>query len=213
MEHRAVRLNSYALRTYVKEGSSVYFVPLETAEKASLETKLQDIRMNFVWNTGRCGSTLMHKLLMNVGVGSFSEPHYLDQLNKISRGEYKQFSATKEMSSRILRACWYLDIVLARRNLYKDTKIFSLNPKGMCDGLIELVTSWDTAFPIKHCFMYRACHQVVESFGSIKGGSITPFGATFPLWVADKMAPYYPVAPTMLSKNKTFECSLKDRAE
>ena len=33
-----------------------------------------------VWNTGRCGSTLLGKALLATGAASISEPHWCDQL-------------------------------------------------------------------------------------------------------------------------------------
>ena len=70
-------------------------------------------------------------------------------------------------TKRLFRACWLLDVALARRNIFKDTKIFSLNPKAFGQGLIDSALSVESKIQTTHMFMYRAPQKVVESFGSI----------------------------------------------
>ena len=55
-------------------------------------------RVSFVWNTGRCGSTLLHKATTNLGAVSLSEPHWLDQL-MVAYPRAQEFAAAKRDSA------------------------------------------------------------------------------------------------------------------
>eukprot|EP00904_Undaria_pinnatifida_P001361 jgi/Undpi1/11225/HiC_scaffold_30.g13523.m1 len=74
------------VRRLAETGSMVYVARLDAVEEMpgfvpahKLSSCLQS-RFSFVWNTGRCGSTLMHKMLQKLGVLSFSEPYWLDNI-------------------------------------------------------------------------------------------------------------------------------------
>ena len=158
------------IRKLLREGSSVFFVPLSAVEEAKLGQPLKDgrIAMNVIYNTGRCGSTLMHKMLYASGVASFSEPHWCDQLANMAKKKGADVTA-------LLKACWFLDISLSRRNIFKDAKIFSLNPKAFGQTLIKHALDIEAAVPTRYMFMYRAAPKVVESFGSIFSSRLSPF--------------------------------------
>ena len=156
-------------------GGTCYYTRLSGAE-ALLERLEADIKpqsITFVWNTGRCGSTLMHRLLSAGGACSLSEPFWLDQLSfpftraKLGGGD-KQDRAAK----RLFRACVAVDFTLAAGRMPKGwTGQFSLNPKShvvMVDAAIDLYPG------SRHMFMYRDCTKVVESFSSIFIGHLPP---------------------------------------
>jgi len=137
---------------------------------ASLESPIEKglWNLSIVWNTGRCGSTLMHKALLACGVGSFSEPQWLDQLC---------FSAATKVEpsllSRAFKVCWVVDIHLLKLlPFYEGATKFSLNPKTS-SWLLSVAKPFADAFPsLRHCFMYRACDKVVESFSGLDAASV-----------------------------------------
>lgn len=142
---------------------------METVESyvktAALESPIEQgtWSLSIIWNTGRCGSTLMHKALLACGVGSFSEPQWLDQLCFSEAGKVEP-----ALLSRAFKACWLTDIhLLTGLPCYQNTKKFSLNPKTSA-WLSSIAKPVLDAFPnAKHCFMYRACDKVAESFASL----------------------------------------------
>lgn len=152
-------------RRVVSLGSRVLVATLESVESImkskSLEAAIDDgsWQLSMIWNTGRCGSTLMHKALLAAGVGSFSEPQWLDQLC------FGSANLPPMLLKRAFRACWVLDIHLLRAlPSFQATKNFSMNPKT-CGWLRHVGSTFIEAFPrLRHCFMYRACDKVAESF-------------------------------------------------
>lgn len=150
-------------------GCRVLVATLETAEelvkKAALDAALAkgEWNLSVIWNTGRCGSTLMHKALLACGVGSFSEPQWLDQLCFTESAKVEP-----KILTRAFKTCWLLDIHLLRKlPSFQDTVMFSLNPKTS-QWLTKVGIPISDAFPgLRHCFMYRACDKVVESFASL----------------------------------------------
>ena len=154
------------IRKLVEVGSQVAVASFETAREYAEEKALShfasgDWQVSFVWNTGRCGSTLLHKAVSAMGTASFSEPHWLDQL---------QFNKLAEPHlERSLRVCVALEALTAR--LQRDVSgwdvpcNFVFNPKA---GGLRVAEAAVRAFPMaRHAFMYRACHKVVESFGGL----------------------------------------------
>lgn len=156
-------------RSVAQLGCKVLVASLETVEAHVKTAKLNDaidtgkFNLSVVWNTGRCGSTLMHKALLALHVGSFSEPQWLDQLCF----SYSH-NTDESILARALKACWVTDIHLLRAlPRFQDCCAFSLNPKS-CGWLLKVGEPFTKAFPTaRHCFMYRDCDKVVESFGSL----------------------------------------------
>mmetsp|Transcript_59874 Transcript_59874/g.106470 ORF Transcript_59874/g.106470 Transcript_59874/m.106470 type:complete len:464 (-) Transcript_59874:122-1513(-) len=157
-------------------GCRVLVASLATVENymntAALEAPIEQglWSLSIVWNTGRCGSTLMHKALLACGVGSFSEPQWLDQL---CHSDAKQVNPL--LLSKAFKLCWLMDIHLLRcLPSYHEASKFSLNPKS-CGWLSTVAKPFTDAFPsLRHCFMYRACDQVAESFSSLDAASMPP---------------------------------------
>lgn len=161
-------------RQLVAIGSQVLVTSLESAEtfikEAALGAPIEENRWNLtlIWNTGRCGSTLMHKVLLSLGVGSFSEPQWLDQLCFTESGK-----VDPALLTRAFKACWLMDIHLLRAlPAYQEATKFSLNFKT--SSWIEQVGGPVVkAFPSAlHCFMYRACDKVVQSFTGLDAASV-----------------------------------------
>ena len=124
-------------------------------------------RVSFVWNTGRCGSTLLHKATTNLGAVSLSEPHWLDQLM------YGHGGADPAKLRRALAACVAAEATVARlQGGWRGATQFFLNPKA---GPHALVPEAAAAFPTStHVYVYRACEQVVQSFAGLKFGGGIP---------------------------------------
>jgi len=155
------------VRIHVPLGASVAVVSVETVEEwLQPDVRAKFSKVSFVANTGRCGSTLFHKLLLWTGkVVSLSEPQWCDVIGK---GEaYNEASC--EQLTRAAKVCVLLDFYFADKAFGDSgTSYYSLNPKG---GSPRFQLALYDAFPeSKHVFMYRACHKVVESFGSLGVG-------------------------------------------
>jgi len=123
----------------------------------------------FVWNTGRCGSTLLARLTSATSDSvTLSEPWWVDQLGK---DKEVLEEATMDQLVRLLHV---VDFHLARTLVPTATgrMLYSLNPKGSAGFLREHALR---VFPeAKHLFMYRDQTKVVKSFGSILGGGPPP---------------------------------------
>lgn len=153
------------VRKLVDLGSEVAVASLETAELFAKDALARfasgEWQVSFVWNTGRCGSTLMHKAVSAMGTASFSEPHWLDQL---------QFSRlSEERMTGALRVCVAIEALTARLQTavpgWDRPTNFVFNPKA---GGMPVAEASVAAFPLaRHAFMYRACHKVVESFAGL----------------------------------------------
>merc|ERR1719383_1172902 len=140
-------------------------------EYAKAATVLREARFVFVWNTGRCGSTLVHRALSAAGACSLSEPQWFDQF-------YVPWEAEPGWkwpdASDIIFLCFVLDCVKQLGG--RDSKVFVLNPKG---GAAAAFPAVDRAFPadafdVVHIQMYRNAVDVLESFGSIMFGDTPP---------------------------------------
>mmetsp|Transcript_21873 Transcript_21873/g.33676 ORF Transcript_21873/g.33676 Transcript_21873/m.33676 type:complete len:434 (+) Transcript_21873:61-1362(+) len=156
------------VRRLIADGARLAVVSLNTAEnwlkkQTTIYERLGAGGANTSWvgNTGRCGSTLLHKVLStSTEMCSLSEPHYIDQLThgRILMNDDDKFA-------RVVQICCALDWELARRSCFPNAIFFSMNPKS---GGTKAQLAFHTAFPqSKHFFMYRAAHKVIESFGSI----------------------------------------------
>ena len=153
-------------RKLVKVGSRVVVCSFDTAKAWIEEHNKYDVllegRCSFVFNCGRCGSTLMHKALVALDVQSSSEPHWCDQLG------IRAPSTPRDDTWRALVLCLALEFHLSPR---PDAKRFSLNPKNVGGGafLADIVA---IDFPKSTmCFMYRSCEKVMDSFGRLLNGS------------------------------------------
>jgi len=122
----------------------------------------------FVWNTGRCGSTLLARLTSAIADSvTLSEPWWVDQLGQ----DKKVLEADLLMMDLLVKLLHVIDFHLARTLVPAATGkvLYSLNPKGTAAFLREPALR---VFPkAKHLFMYRDQTKVVESFGSILGSS------------------------------------------
>lgn len=156
------------IRKLVEVGSTVAVASVETAETYARKTisclEEGTLRLSFVWNTGRCGSTLMHKAMSAMGTtASFSEPQWLDQLH------FNRTSAT--VLTRCVRVCVALETITARCQAeavpeWRTATNFAFNPKS---GGMPVAEATVSAFPhARHAFMYRSCHKVVTSFTGLK---------------------------------------------
>lgn len=161
----------------------VYVCSIDTAadycqqHKEELPDSKRDTFL-FVWNTGRCGSTLLARLTSAVGCSvTLSEPDWVDQLGH----DRARLCQDPREYQKLVWLLHTLDFQLARTLLpsgMTGNVIYSLNPKGIAGFLREPVVE---VFPnAKHVFMYRDLLKVVESFGSI-------FGAKGKLWMAKMM--------------------------
>jgi len=125
----------------------------------------------FIWNTGRCGSTLMARLTSATSDSvTLSEPWWVDQLGR----DRKALEADPATQDQLVRLLHLVDFHLARTLAPGATgkMLYSLNPKGSAGHLREPVLR---VFPgAKHAFMYRDQTKVVESFGSIKSKESGP---------------------------------------
>jgi hypothetical protein len=161
------------IRKLVANGSRVAVASFDTAEafcsNSTSVLERGEWGLSFVWNTGRCGSTLLHKAVSAFGVASLSEPHWLDQVffNPLP----------DEALRRALRTCVTLEALTARAQPaaavpgWAGATRFSFNPKAGGANVAEAVVA---VFPqARHAFMYRACHKVVDSFtGLLFGGGV-----------------------------------------
>ena len=145
------------IRKLVAVGAQAAVASLETAIEFVEATALDEFatgrwRLSFLWNTGRCGSTLMHKVVSAMGVASFSEPQWLDQL---------LFAPPPEpgMTERALRTCVALEALIARLQTaipdWSESTNFIFNPKaGMrvaeAAALVSITVDVDLSLVKKH---------------------------------------------------------------
>ncbi|KAJ1461880.1 hypothetical protein M885DRAFT_457242 [Pelagophyceae sp. CCMP2097] len=121
------------------------------------ESALVEGRVSFVWNCGRCGSTLMHRALGAAGVASSSEPHWCDQMMLRAPG-----AASGAAWRDAAKLCLALEFSMCAQ---PGAARFSLNPKNIAGGA-PLAAAVADIFPnCKHCFMYRSLEKVADSFG------------------------------------------------
>lgn len=168
-----------AVRAFTKIGSKVYVARVDAVERlAGFEPLTQlspaeQSRFSIVWNTGRCGSTLMHRMLQKVGVLSFTEPYWLDNICNL-----KDKGFDDQAVGMIFGVCGAIDALLARRSLPSPPSVFgaattagaahvSFNPKAMGVKAMQAIMK---AMPhARHMIMYRDVRKVVASFCSIMG--------------------------------------------
>ena len=155
-----------AVRALASVGERAFCFPLAdvTAWVDSTSARASALPLVVPWNTGRCGSTLVHRIFSAAGVVSLSEPFWLDQLAHAAAGAERALETAPTQA--ILRACVLIDCTLARRRRGAAADaIVSLNPKSFAHSLQRDV---EAAFPqTRHLFLYRPCVEVVESFASI----------------------------------------------
>ena len=155
-----------AIRKHAALGERAFCVGLgiATAWLASSGADAAALPLVVAWNTGRCGSTLVHRIFSAAGVVSLSEPFWLDQLGHAAGGAAR--ALTPEATQALLCACVLLDVRIARSRCgAADASIVSLNPKSFAHSLLR---DMEAAFPLtRHLFLYRECASVCESFVSI----------------------------------------------
>jgi hypothetical protein len=141
-----------------------FALPFDAALSFAKEAPLlASAKFVFVWNTGRCGSTLMHRALWAAGACSLSEPWWFDQFTAPWGNDGFQWPD----ASDIFFMCYVLDC--HKQLAIKPSRTFVMNPKGFGFRAFHAV---DKAFPassfdVAHVQMYRSATDVVESFGSI----------------------------------------------
>jgi len=141
-------------------------VPLDVAsEWANGQDFLKNKRIIFVWNTGRCGSTLMHRALVAGGAVSASEPFFFDQMTAPwCECEWKNGPDASKIAFACSCMIWHQLMVLV-----PDAKVFVMNGKGF---FFKAFSACLSAFPkdvydVRHMQMYRDAYGVVNSFGSL----------------------------------------------
>lgn len=148
------------LRKLVELGSTVAFCSLSTAEaqlaEASSNVEGGAWRLAFVWNCGRCGSTVMHRAMVAQGAVSLSEPHWLDQLLRASPWVGK---GPAELA-QVVRVCCLVETLLARRQrsppgwtkveLFSQTVERTLSPAS--SSLVRLLA---LSCPLPSCVLPR----------------------------------------------------------
>ena len=120
-----------------------------------------DATLQWIWNTGRCGSTLMSRVMVASGNAvSLSEPWWFDELCfAIDDGALPEAELDE-----LVKTLHVVDFKLAS-DMWPEATVFSMNPKGKGHPVRPSILR---AFPDgKHMFMYRDSRKVVESFGSI----------------------------------------------
>ncbi|CAM9701563.1 unnamed protein product [Phaeothamnion confervicola] len=168
-----------AVRIRARNGCAIYVATLRTVT-ALVEARglaPDHRRLSFVFNTGRCGSTLMHRMLGKVGVLSFSEPYWSDCLCQQS-----QLLGPDGMRE-LFHACIAIDVALCRRS-FPDAHTFSVNFKGFGHRAMSVLTD---AYPeARHIFMYRDPIKIAESFGSIFANAVWGKRRWLPLWLSSR---------------------------
>ena len=107
----------------------------------------------YIWSTGRCGSTLLHRLLCSAGVACISEPCWFDDLCKMAM-------AGVSPGADVVRALHSIHWASLGR-LYPHARAFGLKPKSYGHHLLPTVAH---AFPeARHLFLYRGGVQVSAS--------------------------------------------------
>lgn len=141
-------------------------VPLDVAsEWAHGQDFLKNKRIILVWNTGRCGSTLMHRALVAAGAVSASEPFFFDQMTAPwCQCEWKKGPDVSMIAFACSCMIWHQLMVLV-----PDAKVFAMNGKGF---FFKAFSACLSAFPpevydVRHMQMYRDTCGVVNSFGSL----------------------------------------------
>lgn len=182
----------------------------------------------WVWNTGRCGSTLLHRLLLTTGrVCSLSEPYWCEQLGR-ARARRQVKDATLR---RLLRLCLLTDAQLLRQasqcppshtsssssssSSQSLPHIISLNMKGMGHHLLDLALEEFPSFSLsstsKHLYLYRDVVSVVESLASVFHTASPPFIRAClwvcPRWTLDLVIPYRSQRLQTWIKNEDLELS------
>ena len=107
----------------------------------------------------RCGTTLLHQVMICAGVCSLSEPFWFDQLCRL-RSQYPSIERR-----RLLRLCCAIDFQLSRQNWFPNAINLALNPHALGHRVMDLAIR---EFPeARHIFMYRDVINVVEDYQSI----------------------------------------------
>jgi hypothetical protein len=110
----------------------------------------------WVWNTGRCGSTLVHRALTAAGCASISEPSWFDEV-----ALWAQSGTLPAPTTKLVHALHALAWRFQLRVL-PHAGALAINPKNYGHHAERLVRQ---AFPCgRHLFLYRDGVSVVESF-------------------------------------------------
>lgn len=166
-----------SIRKFAVVGGKLVVVPFQEMNNWAHHIDTHDWTVTWIWNTGRCASTLAHRALAAAGVGSVSEPFWFEQLTRILTDAKKGSRLEEHMGdvARIAHVVEFFQVQSYRRGLgvqdacTADKPLFSMNPKGSGTYLKHIVIKHlSKQFPHqRHVFMYRDCRKVVESFGSI----------------------------------------------
>jgi len=149
------------IRKVVNPGDDLVVLNIDdVVEYVKANVTLDWSKVNVCWNTGRCGSTLMHRVVEKTSfMASLSEPQWIDDV---------MFDDNpKAIDGDIIRTMMLLEwhFIKLRR---PDVTHISLNPKGE-NGLLKWATTNEKS-PFKtskHFYMYRNASAVVNSFAAI----------------------------------------------
>ncbi|CAM9486275.1 unnamed protein product, partial [Heterosigma akashiwo] len=95
------------------------------AQQLKGTVKFGESNCSYIFNTGRCGSTLLHKLLLRAGICSLSEPEWSMGILKVMDSYEDEMDP---MILALLDSCHTLAFHSAQLN-HPDAKLFSFNPK------------------------------------------------------------------------------------
>jgi len=146
-------------RELLKVGAKAYLVSMEDAD-AWTNANCKDVdgsEFLFMWNTSRCGSTLMTRILDKVGCVSLSEPMFMTNMYNCIRHDKKIDSVQR------LRTTLMMERHLVRHQ-FKDYRKMCVKPQMGVKFVIEC----EKAFPgCKQMMIYRKGGNCIESLGSI----------------------------------------------
>lgn len=149
-------------RDCVKLGSRVYFVSFDDAAEW-VENNCADVDTSeflFVWNTSRCGSTLMTRILDKCNAPSLSEPHFLDTIYDKLRVDEE--ISEKEVCARV-KTSLHLERILVK-NQYPNYEKLCIKPRM---GVKFMAHVKKTLPDSKNFLVYRDMGPTVESLSSI----------------------------------------------
>jgi len=113
----------------------------------------------WVWNSGRCGSTLLHRLLSDVQVASVKEPVWMDTL-ALTRNQSAPH-LTQEYVDRLFNVAYAVEAHIVGR-VFPAAKMMSMNGKSFGFRIIDSVMR---NYPDhKHLYLYRSPDEVAQSF-------------------------------------------------
>lgn len=150
-------------RDELKIGAKVYFVNMKDADEWT-NNNCKDVpgsEMLFMWNTSRCGSTLMTRILDKVGAIGISEPMFITSMYNNIR---HNVPLTEEQLIQRIRTTCLMERQLVKNTFPKKYRKLCIKPQMG----VKLVLECEKAFPgSKHMLIYRNAGKCVESMGSI----------------------------------------------